>query len=144
MKRKGVYLVPTLLAGETVSKKGDRFPPAIAAKARAAVAARTKMFREAVRLGVPIAFGTDSAVSQHGLNGQEFALMTGLGMSPAAALRSATSGAAVLLGLGETLGTLQKGKVADVVAVRGNPLADIHAMERPVLVMKEGKLYVQP
>jgi imidazolonepropionase-like amidohydrolase len=144
MKRKGIYLVPTLLAGETVGKGSERFPPAIAGKARAALAARSEMFRNAVRLGVPIAFGTDSAVSPHGQNGQEFALMTGLGMAPAAALRSATSAAADLLGIADTTGTLQKGKAADVVAVRGNPLADIHAMEKPVLVMKAGKLYVEP
>lgn len=144
MKRKGIYLVPTLLAGETVGAKADKFPAAIATKARAALAGRTKMFRNAVRLGVPIAFGTDSAVSLHGDNGKEFALMTSLGMSPAAALLSATSVAARLLGLEGTLGTLQAGKVADVIAVRGNPVADIHVMERPVLVMKEGKLYVQP
>jgi len=144
MKRKGVYLVPTLLAGETVGKKVASFPPAIAAKAKAALAGRTEMFRNAVRLGVPIAFGTDSAVSPHGQNGQEFALMTGLGMTPAAALRSATSAAADLLGIADTTGVLQKGKTADVVAVRGNPLADIHVMEKPVLVMKEGKLYVEP
>src|SRR6185295_14903549 len=109
MKRKGVYLVPTLLAGETVGKKTDRFPPAIATKARAALAARSDMFKNALRLGVPIAFGTDSAVSRHGDNGLEFALMTGLGMAPAAALRSATSAAADLLGLAD-VGTLQKGK----------------------------------
>jgi imidazolonepropionase-like amidohydrolase len=144
MKRKGIWLVPTLLAGETVGAKADKFPPTIAAKARAAKAARTEMFRNAVRLGVPIAFGTDSAVSPHGQNGQEFALMTGLGMTPIAALKSATSGAADLLGLEATLGTLEKGKIADVVAVRGNPLTDIHTMEHAVLVMKEGKLYVQP
>jgi len=135
--------VPTLLAGETVGKKSDRFPPAIAIKARAALAARSDMFKNALRLGVPIAFGTDSAVSRHGDNGLEFALMTGLGMAPAAALRSATSAAAELLGLAD-VGTLQKGKTADVVAVRGNPLTDIHVMEKPVLVMKEGKLYVEP
>ncbi len=144
MKRKGVYLVPTLLAGETVGKNSDRFPPAIAAKARAALAGRTEMFRNAVRIGVPIAFGTDSAVSPHGQNGQEFALMTALGMTPAATLRSATSAAADLLGIADTTGTLQKGKTADVVAVRGNPLTDIHVMEKPVLVMKEGKLYLEP
>ena len=130
--------MPTLLAGETVGAKADKFPPAIAAKARAALAGRARMFRNAVRLGVPIAFGTDSAVSPHGDNGQEFALMTGLGMSPAAALQAATAAAARLLGVEATLGTLQAGKVADVVAVRGNPLSDIHVMERPVLVMKEG------
>jgi len=144
MKRKGIYLVPTLLAGETVGAKADKFPPTIAAKARAAKAARTDMFRNAVRLGVPIAFGTDAAVSPHGQNGQEFALMTGLGMTPIAALKSATSGAADLLGLEATLGTLEKGKIADVIAVRGNPLTDIHTMEHAVLVMKEGKLYVEP
>jgi imidazolonepropionase-like amidohydrolase len=144
MKRKGIYLVPTLLAGETVMAKADKFPPVIAGKARSAVAARSDMFKNALRLGVPIAFGTDSAVSQHGQNGKEFALMTGLGMSPAAALRSATSDAAELLGLSKTLGTLEKGKVADVIAVRGNPLADIHTMEKPVLVMKEGRIWVQP
>jgi imidazolonepropionase-like amidohydrolase len=145
MKRKEIYLVPTLLAGETVGAKVDTFPPTIAAKARAAKAARSDMFRNALRLGVPIAFGTDSAVSEHGQNGKEFALMTGLGMSPAAALRSATANAADLLGLADTLGTLQKGKLADVIAVRGNPLADIHTMEqRPLLVMKEGKLFVEP
>ena len=144
MKRKGVYLVPTLLAGETVGKKSERFPPAIATKAKAALAARSDMFKNALRLGVPIAFGTDSAVSPHGQNGQEFTLMTGLGMAPAAALRSATSAAADLLGVADSLGTLQKGKTADVIAVSGNPLADIHAMEKPVLVMKEGRLYVEP
>jgi imidazolonepropionase-like amidohydrolase len=144
MKRKGIYLVPTLLAGETVTQGIERFPPPIAAKARAAVAARTKMFRDAVRLGVPIAFGTDSAVSKHGLNGQEFALMTALGMTPAAALRSATAGAADLLGLADTLGTLQKGKIADVIAVSGNPLADIRVMDKPILVMKDGKLHLEP
>ena len=144
MKRKGVYLVPTLLAGETVGKKLASFPPAIASKAKAALAGRTEMFRNALRIGVPIAFGTDSAVSPHGDNGQELALMTGLGMTPAAALRSATSAAADLLGIADTVGTLQKGKTADVIAVRGNPLADIHVAEKPVLVMKEGKLYVEP
>jgi len=144
MKQKGVYLVPTLLAGETVGHNSERFPPAIAAKARAALAARSDMFRNAVKIGVPIAFGTDSAVSPHGINGQEFALMTDLGMAPAAALRSATTGAAQLLGVADRLGALQAGKIADVVAVRGNPLTDIHTMEHPVFVMKEGKVFVQP
>jgi imidazolonepropionase-like amidohydrolase len=144
MKQKGVFLVPTLLAGETVGHNADRFPPVIAAKARASLAARSDMFRNALKIGVPIAFGTDSAVSRHGMNGQEFALMTGLGMAPAAALRAATSGAAQLLGVGDRLGTLQAGKTADVVAVRGNPLDDIHAMEHPVFVMKDGKPFVSP
>ena len=91
MKKRGTYLVPTLLAAEWIGGKLDKYPPEIAAKARAALAARSAMFRTAVRLGVKIGFGTDSAVSPHGINAKEFALMTGLGMPPIAALRSATS-----------------------------------------------------
>jgi len=137
MRDKGVYLVPTLLAGEWTGGKADKFPPAIATKARAALAARSEMFRNALKIGVKIAFGTDSAVSPHGMNGKEFALMTGLGMSPAAALRSATSVAAGLLGVPDR-GTLATGKLADIVAVPGNPLTDITAMERVSFVMKDG------
>ena len=137
MRDKGVYLVPTLLAGEWLGGRLDKFPPAIATKAKAALAARSDMFRSAVKIGVKIAFGTDSAVSPHGMNGKEFALMTGLGMSPAAALRSATSVAASLLGVDDR-GTLAAGKLADIVAVPGNPLDNITAMEHVTFVMKDG------
>src|SRR5205823_6401406 len=140
MREKGTYLVPTLLAGEWTGGKADKFPPVIAAKARAALAARSDMFRNAVRTGVKIAFGTDSAVSPHGMNGKEFALMTALGMSPAAALRSATSTAATLLGVDDRLGTLATGKLADIIAVPGNPLEDIRQTESVVFVMKEGQV----
>src|SRR4051794_488015 len=137
MKEKGVYLVATLLAGEWTGGKADKFPPAIAQKAKAALAARSGMFRAAMKEGVKIAFGTDSAVAPHGLNAQEFALMTGLGMSPAAALRSATSVAASLLGVDDR-GVLAAGKLADIIAVPGNPLDDIKVMERVAFVMKDG------
>jgi len=140
MKDKGVYLVPTLLAGEWTGGKADKFPPVIAAKAKAALAARSDMFRNALKIGVKIALGTDSAVSPHGMNGKEFALMTGLGMSPAAALRAATQGGATLLGIDDRLGTLEAGKLADVVAVPGNPLTDIKATEQVIFVMKEGQV----
>jgi imidazolonepropionase-like amidohydrolase len=137
MRDKGIYLVPTLLASEWIGGRLETFPPAIANKARAAIAARSEMFRNALKIGVKIAFGTDSAVSPHGLNAREFALMTGLGMSPAAALRSATTGAAALLGVDDR-GALSAGKLADVIAVPGNPLDDIKVMERVAFVMKDG------
>jgi imidazolonepropionase-like amidohydrolase len=143
MKAKGVYLVPTLLAGEWTGGKAERFPPAIAAKAKAALAGRSEMFRNAQKMGVRIAFGTDSAVSPHGLNAREFALMTGLGMTPAAALRAAGPAAADLLGVAAEAGTLEAGKRADIVAVPGDPLADITVTEHPVLVMKGGEVVFQ-
>ena len=143
MKERGTWLVPTLLAGEYAAGRSAirHYPPAIAAKAKAAVAVRSAMFRNALRMGVKIAFGTDSAVSPHGINAQEFGLMVDLGMTPAAALRAATVSAADLLGLSQTIGTLQPGKAADVIAVPGNPLADIHAMERVKFVMKGGEVF---
>jgi imidazolonepropionase-like amidohydrolase len=144
MQAKGVYLVPTLLAGEWTGGKLERFPPAIAAKARAALQARSQMFRDALKAGVRVAFGTDSGVSPHGLNAREFALMVSLGMSPAAALRSATSVGAGLLGLSAKLGALEAGMLADVIAVPGNPLEDIHLTERVLFVMKEGVVVKRP
>ncbi|MEA2338544.1 MAG: hypothetical protein QOE82_2551, partial [Thermoanaerobaculia bacterium] len=137
MRDKGIYLVPTLLASDWIGGRLETFPLPIANKARAAIAARSEMFRNALRLGVKIAFGTDSAVSPHGLNAREFALMTGLGMSPAAALRSATTVAASLLGVDDR-GSLTNGKLADIIAVPGNPLDDIKVMERVSFVMKDG------
>ncbi len=142
MVSRGTYLVPTLLAGEyVVGKAAERhYPPEIEAKAKAAVAVRGKMFKNALALGVKIAFGTDSAVSPHGVNAQEFKLMVDLGMAPAAALRAATQSAADLLGLGKTIGTLEAGKQADVIAVSGDPLANIQTMEKVRFVMKGGQV----
>jgi imidazolonepropionase-like amidohydrolase len=140
MKAKGTYLVPTLLAGETVGTQLAKFPPSIAVKAKAAFEARTEMFRNAVRSGVKIAFGTDSAVSPHGGNAREFALEVSLGMTPAAALASATSVDAELLGLSREIGTIEKGKLADIIAVPGDPLKDIRQTEKVLFVMKEGRV----
>jgi imidazolonepropionase-like amidohydrolase len=140
MKKKGTYLVPTLYAGYWVGSHADKFPPPIAAKARAASAAMTAMFREAVKQGVNVAFGTDAGVEPHGGNAREFSLMTEAGLPPAAALRAAMTGGAALLGLSEDSGTLEAGKRADVVAVPGDPVADIHATEKVFFVMKQGKV----
>ncbi|HLY54041.1 MAG TPA: amidohydrolase family protein [Stellaceae bacterium] len=142
MKDKGVYLVPTLFAGAWVGEKADHFPPAIAAKVRAAAAAAQQMFQHAVKIGTPIAFGTDSAVEPHGLDAREFALMTKNGMTPAQALMAATANAADLLGVKTEAGTLEAGKRADIVALPGNPLDDVTATEHPVLVMKDGAVVV--
>jgi imidazolonepropionase-like amidohydrolase len=140
MKQKGVYLVPTLFAGEWVREKASLFPPNIAEKARAASAAMTAMFREAARIGVKVGFGTDSGVEPHGLDAREFALMVRDGMSPANALRAATIADADLLGISDETGTLEPGKAADIVAVPGNPLDDIRATERVFFVMKGGRI----
>ena len=90
---------------------------------------------------MPIAFGTDAGVYPHGMNAMEFGLMTELGMSPAAALLSGTREAAKLLGVEDDVGTLEAGKVADIVAVPGNVLSDIHATEHPVFVMHLGHVW---
>jgi imidazolonepropionase-like amidohydrolase len=143
MKQKGVYLVPTRTAVFWVNKSADTYPPQIAAKARAAWAAHGDMFKTALRVGVPIAFGTDAGVFPHGMNAMEFGLMTDLGMSPTAALLAGTREAAKLLGLEAEIGTLEAGKIADVVAVPGNVLTDIRATERPIFVMSRGRVVVQ-
>jgi imidazolonepropionase-like amidohydrolase len=140
MKSKGTYLTPTLMATEWIMGKLDHYPPALQAKAKAAAAARSDMFRNALKTGVKISFGTDAAVFPHGQNAKEFKLMTDLGMAPIDALISATSADADLLGIGQKVGTLEKGKLADVIAMDGDPVSDISATERVTFVMKEGKI----
>jgi imidazolonepropionase-like amidohydrolase len=140
MKSKGVFLVPTHLAAYWVGREAASYPPQIAAKARAAAAAHGNMIKAALRIGVPIAYGTDAGVYPHGLNALEFGLLTDLGMSPTAALLSATRDAARLLGIEAEVGTLEAGKVADIVAVPGNVVSDIRATEHPVFVMHLGHI----
>jgi imidazolonepropionase-like amidohydrolase len=120
--------------------KIDNYPPALQAKAKAAAAARTEMFRNAVKMGVKISFGTDAAVFPHGQNAKEFKLMVDLGVTPIDALKSATSTTADLFGIAQKTGTLEKGKFADVIAMPGDPTSDITATERVSFVMKEGKI----
>lgn len=140
MKTKGTFLTPTLLATEWIMPRLDRYPPALQAKAKAAAAARSEMFRNAVKMGVKISFGTDAAVFPHGQNAKEFKLMVDLGMAPIDALIAATSSDAELLGVIARLGTLEKGKLADVIAMPGDPTSDITATERVSFVMKDGKI----
>src|SRR6201993_4298369 len=140
MKNKGTYRTPTLMATEYIMSKIDSYPPAVQAKGRAAAAARSDMFRNAVKMGVKISFGTDAAVFPHGQNAKEFKLMVDLGMQPIDALKTATGNAADLFGIAQKVGTLEKGKFADVIAMPGDPTADITATERVSFVMKEGKI----
>ena len=149
MKDKGVYLVPTLYAGYWVGSKASTYPPAVRAKALTAAAQMQIMFQHAVRIGVPIAFGTDSAVEPHGTDAFEFELMVKNGMSPADALMAATVRAADLVygvrgdkSAKPEVGTLEKGELADIVALPGDPLQDIKATEHPIFVMKGGVIYV--
>jgi imidazolonepropionase-like amidohydrolase len=139
-KNKGVYITPTLMATEYIMSKIDSYPAALQAKAKAAGAARSEMFRNAVKIGVKISFGTDAAVFPHGQNAKEFKLMKDLGMAPIDALLSATSVDAELFGIAQKVGTLEKGKLADIIAMPGDPIADITATERVSFVMKEGKI----
>jgi len=144
MKAHGTYFVPTLMAivGEQERiKRGIYFPPAILAKANAADRAAHATFQRALAKGVKIGFGTDAAVYPHGRNAEEFNEMVKLGMKPIDALKSSTSADADLLGLSEKIGTLEVGKLADIVAVPGDLSEDIRQTEHVMFVMKEGTVY---
>lgn len=144
MKQKGTYYVPTLMAVQGLSEqiaKGVAMPPAIRVKADAAIASVHKTFARAVTMGVKIGLGTDAAVYPHGRNAEEFHQMVDLGMKPIDALKAGTSADADLLGLNDKIGTLESGKLADVVAVPGDPSQNIRQTEHVFFVMKEGKIY---
>jgi imidazolonepropionase-like amidohydrolase len=147
MRERGTYLVPTISAGEVVEQmaKSGRLKGLRAEKALAAANAMRTGIRLAVRSGVPIALGTDAGVGAHGTNGHEFTLLVEWGgMTPLQAIVAGTLHSARLLGWDDRIGTLAPGKLADVVAVPGDPLANIRAMERTVFVMKNGVVYKQP
>ncbi len=143
MKKKHVYLVSTMFAGYWVGQKADSFPLAIADKARAAAAHIQQTFAHAVKIGTPLALGTDAAVEPHGHNAFEFELMVKNGLPAAQALMAGTANGADLLGMADKVGTLQAGKLADIVAVPGNPLENIQATAHPLFVMKDGVVYVK-
>ena len=144
MKQGGTYLVPTLMAVQGLQEQLDRgiyLPPAIEAKARAAISALRRTFERAVAKGVKIGLGTDAAVYPHGRNAEEFHQMADLGLKPIDALKAGTSADAELLGLSDKLGTLEANKIADIVAVPGNPVENIRQTEKVFFVMKEGVVY---
>ena len=140
MKQHGTYLVPTLEVRECVN---GNYPPEFGAKMKQIMTAQLENFRKAVNAGVKIAFGTDIGVCPFGQNAREFNLMVQNGMTPMQAIRAATVAGADLLGVADRLGSLAPGKIADVIAVRGNPLVDVRLLENVQFVMKQGIIYKQ-
>ena len=143
MKEHGTYLVATISAGKYVVEKAKipgYFPAIIVPKALAVGPQIQETFGKAYKAGVKIAFGTDSGVSPHGKNAQEFRYMVEAGMPEMEAICSATANAADLLRVSDILGSISKGKYADIVAVKGDPLEDITLLENIDFVMKDGKV----
>src|SRR5580698_4056605 len=143
-KEHGTWYVPTIIAGKSVAdsaKKPGYFPPVIAGKALMIGPIIQGTFAKAYKAGVKIAFGTDAGVYAHGKNWMEFVYMTEVGMPPLEAIRCATVNAAELIGISDKAGTIESGKWADIVAVEGDPVKDIHAMGQMRFVMKEGVVY---
>ncbi len=146
MKEHGTYYVPTIMAGKFVAEKAKidgYFPALVRPKAAAIGPLIQDTFGRAYEAGVNIAFGTDSGVSAHGDNAREFGYMVEAGMPPAKALQSAMLNAAKMLKIDDQLGSLESGKLADIVAVKGNPLEDISVMNRITFVMKDGAVVKQ-
>ncbi|MDA1266486.1 MAG: amidohydrolase family protein [Planctomycetota bacterium] len=145
-KETGAYLVPTLLAGQTVvemAREEGYFPAAVRLKARQVGPVMIGALGMAHKAGVNIAFGTDSGVSRHGDNWREFPLMEKAGMSAMEILVTATINAADLCDLSDQIGTLEQGKRADVIALQGDPLQSLDAMQGVVFVMRDGVIYTR-
>jgi len=143
-KKYGTYYVPTIIAGKSVAdsaKKPGYYPEIIAAKAMAVGPLIQNTFAKAYKAGVKIAFGTDAGVYAHGKNWMEFIYMTEAGMPALEAIKCATLNAADLIGILDKTGSIEKGKLADIIAVDGDPVKDIHAMGKVKFVMRAGVVY---
>ena len=147
MREKGTYFVPTLLAGAWVAEKAKTdgfFPELVRPKALEIGPQSKTTFAKAYQAGVKIAFGTDTGVSSHGKNAEEFYEMVEAGMPEIQAILSATKEASILLGQNSMLGSITVGKYADIIAVSENPLDNISALEDIDFVMKSGDIYKSP
>ncbi len=145
-KKHGTYYVPTIIAGKTVGdsvKVPGYYHPLVVPKAIETSKQIAATFAKAYKAGVKVAFGTDAGVFPHGYNAKEFMYMVEGGMPMMEAIKSATIVNAEVLGMKADLGSIEKGKLADIVAIDGDPLQDSKAMMNVVLVMKEGKIYKQ-
>lgn len=144
MKQKGTCYVPTITAGKAVAENAKIqgfYHPLVVPKALELGPAIQETFRKAYKRGVKIAFGTDAGVFPHGQNAREFGFMVEVGMPPMEAIKSATITNAAVLGISDLLGTLEPGKLADIIATDENPIENIHTLENVVFVMKEGTRY---
>ena len=142
MKKNGTFLVPTLYLMDWFFENAEKIgtPAEMVAKGKAVMPAARKNVARAFAAGVKVGFGTDAAVYPHGLNAHEFAVMVKLGLTPLQAIQSATVNDADLLGWSEKVGTIEAGKWADIIAVDGDPLADVTTLERVKFVMKGGEV----
>jgi imidazolonepropionase-like amidohydrolase len=140
MKQHGTYLVPTLEVRECV---GKNYPAEFVSKAQQIMTAQLANFRKAVNAGVKIGFGTDIGVCRFGTNAREFSLMVENGMTPMQAIQAATTADADLFGVSAKLGSITRGKLADIIAVRGDPLQNVRLLEDVRFVMKDGRIYKQ-
>lgn len=146
MKQYGTYLVPTIIAGRSAAdsaKKPGYYPPMVTKKALEIGPKIQNTFSKAYKAGVKIAFGTDAGVYAHGNNWMEFKYMQEAGMPLIEAIQSATMNAADLMGTQQILGSIEKGKLADIIAVEGDPFTDINQMGNVQFVMKDGVIYKQ-
>jgi imidazolonepropionase-like amidohydrolase len=143
MKQHGTYLVPTLYLGDWFLENAPKtgVPPAMLKKGQEVMPAARKNIAHAFASGVKVGFGTDAAVYPHGLNAHEFAVMVKLGLTPLQAIQAATVNDADLLGWADKVGVLEPGHYADIIAVDGDPLADVTTLERVKFVMKGGVVY---
>jgi imidazolonepropionase-like amidohydrolase len=146
MIERGTYYVPTISAGEFVAEKSkidNYFPEIVRPKAATVGPQIGATFNKAIDRGVKIAFGTDVGVQPHGTNWKEFVYMNKYGMEPMDTIKAATMETAKLLRIESKLGSIESGKIADIIAVDGNPLNDLSVMQNVVFVMKEGNVYKQ-
>ena len=144
MIKNGTYYVPTISAGEFVAAKSkidNYFPEIVRPKAASVGPQIGDTFSKAYKKGVKIAFGTDAGVQPHGTNWEEFVFMVKNGMPEMEAIQSATMETAKLLKIEDTLGSIEAGKIADIIAVEGDPLDDISVLKDIVLVIKDGNVY---
>jgi len=147
LKRKGTFVVPTQMTigvAEAIAHDNSGYPPAIRAKAGAILPKQKTFLAKLVKAGVNIAFGTDAAVFPHGNNTKEFLYLIKAGMTPTEAIATATINAATLLGLENEIGSIEHGKIADIIAVDSNPLDDITSLQQITFVMHDGQTHIAP